>query len=329
MSRLEQRYRRMLLVLPRWYREEREEEMVAAFLADTDEHDELRHEFGWPGWGEFGSLVALSARTRWPGTVGSPRALVKGQVVRLVALIGLLTGSVTATWSLLMRVAPGLFPSPYSRVEPLPVDWYEIVALTTNAVTVFTFLALLWGARRVALGGAGVLLTLQAYHLVEAVSGPVNLISILVAFSVVSTVYVLCAFAGFHSDAPRIRGARWWLVALVALSAFSLAGMWSPVFVNHVWLFLAAAVGYLVVHYKRLWRAPAAWLIAVAVVFGLTAVQRLAALPYSLGTDQVSWTAFAFLIAEPVVLVASAVWLRAEAVKTLPPRTRSALTVTS
>ena len=39
-SQLEHRYRSLLRVLPRWYRAEREEEMVGTFMADRD--DDLR-----------------------------------------------------------------------------------------------------------------------------------------------------------------------------------------------------------------------------------------------------------------------------------------------
>ena len=46
MSNLERRYRRLLKVLPGWYRRDREEEMVSIFLAERT--DELDLEHSWP-----------------------------------------------------------------------------------------------------------------------------------------------------------------------------------------------------------------------------------------------------------------------------------------
>ncbi|MDU0295217.1 hypothetical protein NUG22_38985, partial [Saccharothrix longispora] len=61
-ARLERRYRSLLRVLPRWYRVEREEEMVGIFLADRG--DGLDLEYGWPGWGEAAATAGLAVRVR-------------------------------------------------------------------------------------------------------------------------------------------------------------------------------------------------------------------------------------------------------------------------
>ena len=90
MTRLERRYRLLLRVLPRWYRHEREEEMVATYLAarhHADPDDEaLDLEYGWPGWPEARATAALAVRTRLAATAAPPRVLLLGRTVRLVVL---------------------------------------------------------------------------------------------------------------------------------------------------------------------------------------------------------------------------------------------------
>jgi hypothetical protein len=89
-SKLERRYRRLLRVLPEWYRRDREEEMVAIFLAGrTDEH-------GRPGWGETGAVLGLAVRTHLAAgaaLTGVPgRVRWRGEVVRALGMLGLLLG---------------------------------------------------------------------------------------------------------------------------------------------------------------------------------------------------------------------------------------------
>lgn len=91
-SRLERRYRTLLKVLPSWYREEREEEMVASFL-DSRPEDDLDPEYGWPGWGETGATLALALRTRMERPIG--------ESVRLLGMLGLLLGAAIAATSVI------------------------------------------------------------------------------------------------------------------------------------------------------------------------------------------------------------------------------------
>lgn len=94
-SRLERRYRTLLKVLPSWYREEREEEMVASFL-DGRPGDDLDPEYGWPGWGETGATLALALRTRMERPVG--------ESVRLLGMFGLLLGVAIAATSVVTSI---------------------------------------------------------------------------------------------------------------------------------------------------------------------------------------------------------------------------------
>ena len=80
---LEQRYRRVLRLLPGYYRDKWEEDMVAAFLdswhsGDPDD-DEWALEFCKPTWGEVGSVAALAARLYLGGAATPRRYFAWGQ----------------------------------------------------------------------------------------------------------------------------------------------------------------------------------------------------------------------------------------------------------
>lgn len=73
---LEQRYRRVLRLLPGYYRDKWEEDMVAAFLdswmTGDPEEDEAILKFCRPTWPEIASVAALAARL-YLGGRGAPR----------------------------------------------------------------------------------------------------------------------------------------------------------------------------------------------------------------------------------------------------------------
>jgi hypothetical protein len=66
---LEQRFRRVLRLLPGYYREQWEEDMVAAFLdgwmTGDPYTDECVLEFCKPAWPEVASVALLAARLTW------------------------------------------------------------------------------------------------------------------------------------------------------------------------------------------------------------------------------------------------------------------------
>ena len=61
---LERRYRRVLRLLPGYYRQQWEEDMVAAFLDSSltgdPEEDEFITEYGRPSWPELASVAGLA-----------------------------------------------------------------------------------------------------------------------------------------------------------------------------------------------------------------------------------------------------------------------------
>jgi hypothetical protein len=73
---LERRYRRVLRLLPGWYRQQWEQDMVAAFLdswlTGDPETDECVLEFCKPGWAETASVACLAVRLHLGGP-GTPR----------------------------------------------------------------------------------------------------------------------------------------------------------------------------------------------------------------------------------------------------------------
>jgi PadR family transcriptional regulator, regulatory protein PadR len=113
-SDLERRYRRVLRLLPGWYRKQREEDMVAAFLdswlTGDPEADEYISEAAGPGWAETASVAGLAVRLHLGGGSGTvraepeapPRAGVhRGEILFVLAVFAVLCVAV-------LRVAPVL-----------------------------------------------------------------------------------------------------------------------------------------------------------------------------------------------------------------------------
>ncbi len=105
---LEQRYRWVLRLLPRYYREQWEEDMIAAFLdswvsGDPDD-DAWALEFCKPTRGEVASVAALAARLYLGGAAAPHRYFAWGQAVRNAVLAVLLVHAVLGL-DVLVRIA--------------------------------------------------------------------------------------------------------------------------------------------------------------------------------------------------------------------------------
>lgn len=97
---LERRYRRVLRILPGYYRQQWEEDMVTAFLESSltrdPEEDEFVTEYGRLSWAEVASVVGLAARL-YLGGAGAPRRYFAwGQAVRRAVLAVILGHAVLA-----------------------------------------------------------------------------------------------------------------------------------------------------------------------------------------------------------------------------------------
>ncbi|WP_433274218.1 hypothetical protein ACQPZF_21135 [Actinosynnema sp. CS-041913] len=196
-SKLERRYRVLLRLLPAWYREEREEEMVGIFLAGRP--GDLDAEYGWPGWGEAWATLGLAVRVRFRAR---SRA---GDVTRLVALAGLV-GHV---------VLIGQGTAAALRFGGVWAVWFD-------ALVVAAFLGLATGRRvaaRVAVSGVAL------FGLAAVAVGPVWW---LVVMQVPTWVTAVAVVLGFHREAPPVARARWLGAAAVGAVAGVVWGLVAP-----------------------------------------------------------------------------------------------------
>ena len=220
MTALERRYRRVLRLLPADYRAAWEEDMVETFLRanepDDPEDAEFAAAYGRPGAAEVARVVALAVRLRLGGVGAAPKDFARGEIVRRIALAGLLvqavvvlTGIVTLPWS------QARYPA--FRVPDL-VSWLALADL----VWVVAYLALVLGGRRVALGCACAGVALAAWSAGAALADGGSAGVVLYRF-LMADLPVLAMAAAFHRDAPPVP-VRPWLLALPA-GAVALTGL--------------------------------------------------------------------------------------------------------
>lgn len=225
MSRLEQRYRLLLRLLPAAYREMWQEEMVTTFLAsmhtDDPEQADYLADYGRPSWPEVASVAALAVRLRVPGwrmrlggTGAPPRNVVWGDAVRLAALIGLLGSATSVTGSLtnllwLTGRAPWL-PAPIPEADYVLHTPSFRAATIASLIWLPAYLALLFGQRRVCQLLAVLAIVTAGAALVLDHLQPLTISTIAYAMFDVALVLALLAF---HRDAPPPRR-RPWLLAL-------------------------------------------------------------------------------------------------------------------
>ncbi|MDQ1652329.1 MAG: hypothetical protein QOI35_1529 [Cryptosporangiaceae bacterium] len=282
MSRLERRYRTVLRMLPRWYRDDREDEMAAVFLTERDDSVDL--EYSWPGWGETAAVAALAIRTRLAGDSGPERALAWGQAVRLVALLGLAAwaaGGVASELAVAIRQLG--FPQ-YAGLAAADQGWQVGVSTLAVVCAAGAFVALVTGrrgaAKWLAVAALGGHLAIRA---ASAVGG--NLTSLLTAdVLLLIGVPVLCLFAGYHREAPPVQHPARWLTLGAALMAGSAAiytvQLWlvSPVAITPAtWAYVLGTGAVLISPRLARVRASAGWLAALAIcgaLLTLTGVQQ-------------------------------------------------------
>ncbi|HEX7306991.1 MAG TPA: hypothetical protein VF330_29085, partial [Lentzea sp.] len=200
MTNLERRYRRLLKVLPRWYRDDREEEMVGLFLADRSDDLDLEH--SWPGWGETGAMLALAVRTRFAASHAPATAVRLGEVARWLAVLGMVLGLKNAVQVVYAELVVGDGAAP--QWETLLVDLSPVAVIAL----------LVRGQRTWAKVVAGVALL---PWLVRALTdpGPAGLTSVLWQLPALVGFVALCL--GFHREAPPPARMLWWCGGAVAV----------------------------------------------------------------------------------------------------------------
>lgn len=215
MSLLEDRYRYVLRMLPASYRAEREEEMVCAFLegaGDLDDADNPR-----PRWSEIASVAALSARVRLGGAGAPPRFIVRGETIRLVAVLGLgFHAAMSCVWLADLLRIYGILGSPPAVDQAVlgaagsAERLWGIVRNLSGLLWVVAFVSLVRGRSRTAKTSALIALGLY-YGSLFPIGGVTwdESVKAGVVQSLAFVLPVLALLAGFHRDAPRPRRPRW------------------------------------------------------------------------------------------------------------------------
>lgn len=195
-SNLERRYRTLLKVLPRWYREDREEEMVGIFLAERT--DELDLEHSWPGWGETWAVLGLATRTHLAPDNAPAKVVRRGEIVRAMGLFGLLL-SVYFAGTFITSMA-------YAYRHPEitgGLTWTRVFGM----LPVAAFVALLAGKRT----PAKVLAALAVLPGLVALVDPIRM-GVWALYQLPVFVTFACLCLGFHREAPTPSARRfgWW-----------------------------------------------------------------------------------------------------------------------
>jgi hypothetical protein len=324
-TRLEERYRGLLRVLPADYRSAWEEDMVATFLAAmaTDDPDQAAYlaDFGRPSWSEAASVVGLAIRLRLDPLAagGAWRRRVGGEAARLIALIGLLVHAVLATVTLVTLLwlagrLPGL-RVPRDAWAVAPVDRWSAIRDLLEFVAVPAYLAVLVGRWRI--GRALAAVSVAAIALSAAVdtvrAGRVGAGTWYMV--VLSVLMLLPLWVLGPAAAPRER--RPWLVALPAGAALTLAFVFVT---QHAWIrsgllldwpgvcclaLVAADATHLLVPALRGSRPPAPWSLALGLLTLAVLGQRLLTLPGFLGSvpPESSGAALALTLGETAATV--------------------------
>ena len=341
---LEQRYRRVLRLLPGYYRAKWEEDMVAAFLdsslaGDPDE-DEFMLEFGKPTWPEVASVADLAARL-YLGGAGAPRRYFAwGQAVRgavlavvLVHAVVSLDGLIRVAWTHRLLGVPA---APASMVTSTPAGllppaaWY-----LSDCAWIAVLVMLILGHYRVARVYAVAAIVPDLVWLLHgqftgalpaASAGPWF-------FWVLLNLAPVLALAAFHPDAPPAPRLPWLLalpaayllvdVPVLALEATGNAA-WVP---DNSGLFCALVALACLAHAPRAWSrrsdGSGVWsltLILLAAVAGAYRIASLADYLHNPHLIRVGLAELLILAAAAALVAADAA--RAQTAKPAPPRPR-------
>jgi hypothetical protein len=221
---LERRYRRVLRLLPGWYREQWEQDMIAAFLdswlTGDPEADEYISKAARPEWAEVASVAGLAVRL-YLGGAGTPRRYFAwGQALRRAVLAVLLVHAVLAVdvlvflvWS---RRLVGWLPAPPASLVVVPGGAWDKVYYLACVAWIVTFVMLALGHYRAARVLAALAIVPNLVALLQA-----QLTAIMPApfgpwiFWILVDLAPVLAMTAFHRDAPPAAPGPW-LLALPA-----------------------------------------------------------------------------------------------------------------
>jgi hypothetical protein len=210
---LERRYRQALRLLPGYYRQQWQEDMVAAFLESSltgdPEEDELVIEYGKPGLPELASVAGLATRL-YLGGAGAPRRyFTRGQAVRDAVLVVTLARATQALGSIaVLAWERHIFGLPAPPAPLVAGSWDGIWAATWYVVGyawIVAYIALVLGYYRTAQVSAVLAIGPDLVYLLHYPGW-------WTWWTLFDLVPVL-AMAAFHADAPPVTR-RSWLSAL-------------------------------------------------------------------------------------------------------------------
>ncbi len=293
---LERRYRRVLRLLPGWYRQQWEEDMVAAFLdswlTGDPEADEYISRAAGPSWAEVASVAGLAVRL-YLGGPGTPRRYAWGQAIRRAVLAVLLVHAVLAVnvlvflvWS---RRLVGWLPAPPGSLVVAPGGVWDTVYYLVSVTWIAIFVTLALGHYRTArvlaalaiVPGLVALVQAQLTGIMPAPFGPW-------VFWVLVDLAPVLAMTAFHRDAPPAAPGPW-LLALPAgyvlvygpLLALQATGnsAWLPDFSGLCCILVSLAC---LAHAPRAWSRQAAgtglWSLTLVLLAAVAAAYRIVTL---------------------------------------------------
>jgi hypothetical protein len=239
-SLLEESYRRALRLLPTGFRRDWEEDMVATFMdrayrSMPDDREGV--EISRPGWPELVSIARLAVRLRLAG--GS----VPGEVVRRIALVGLLAHAVFAISGVVLSI--WVFERMFLPEGGGFANWWQAMWGMTHLLWLPAYLAVVFGHRR-----TGAITAVVAF-LPGVVSSFLQLRADQWAHTpfqlgwLVFGALPVVALVGFHSGVPAVRARPWVLALPVGVALVSVAGLLAPLSVTGtgVWEFGVIVAG--------------------------------------------------------------------------------------
>jgi hypothetical protein len=332
---LEQQYRRVLRLLPAYYRATWEEDMVATFLdswlTGDPETDQAVLRFCRPSLAEVASVAGLAARL-YLGGAGAPRRYFAwGQAVRGAVLAVLLANALRGLGQLLLLARSHHL---IGWLPPAPGGLWPEVSYGAGFGWLVIFVAVVLRDQRTArFIGALVVLADLAVVLHAQLAG--LLISPFAAWAgwILIDLAPVLALTAFHRDAPP-RARRPWLLALLALYLLVSLPLTAAVLTGHqTWVPDNAGVGCLLVALLCLAQTPRAWsrrpgtgvwslaLLLLAALAGLNRLTSLADYPHDPHLIKVGLAELLIMAATAALVVPDAG--RAQTAVPSPPPSRS------